>query len=1037
MMTHFAVAVRLLFLCLLSLSIISCSDKEDTPEIDHSFSAEFSSTDLSVEVSETATISYTITSAPDIAVGVSVQSAPEHGTLSIDEDTQVITFMVGEQTGSGQFTLLLVSQTQSSEFQFNYVVNPTTVTPDPGDGEEDCQQDPNDCDNEERNPYHIYLPSDYLTIFEDETVTFQIQRNYEPQDDIKESFYFNSVSIDGSVSDDKNSLTISANIGEEDTYGEIIAVTEHQGMINESKMYLIYYNKNRDLTSSETPVLATLQSELTLTAGATTNFEFDLYDPDSDRLSYRVIQAPSWISSHLHLVSNKLNVSLTAFGQYDSADNEMIIELSDAHNSSQKTFILTAPDTEVTNQPPDIYIENNIDLSLLVKLTGNETDLITTLTFAAKDGDNDKLSYQVQTSLDEYTYRLKAPYLYVYNNDVSALNHEQITIIANDGQYQSKLTYHLYIKDNFLTFLGGHANSAPLIDVASEVELLETDGLLVPFTITDLEQHDITRTLEFDDSRLQVIFENDNLAITALPNDTETDIATEIVLIATDAFGAQNRQTIAVTVLNNTPPNISFSDEVDLIEGATAEITVTIDDLEDGELPFSLNYDASKFAIVVEGNQLYVTALNIVEDFEGTIEVTAIDSFDESSTISIPANIRFTNNAPVITASATSVSLLPGENVQLTLSYVDPDADELTLFSTVDNSNLTYTYDPNTQILTLAVSAASPYEQNFTFSTSASDGFLTTFENIEVIVPIVPTPPELTISTYLSNVSEAANLIINYQVSDINGDNVTVSVTNPFPTQLTLVEQDGYIEVAVPDNVLVDTPLSFTISARDDSANMFTTSQTVSLNVMPVNDPPEITLSTNNLSLINDDVTSLPLSVVDIDDLALNVEVRTPTSAVVPPTIVVHGADVNSIRISGASKGTVVNNLDLLLRVSDGETYTEVPFVVSVALENEPPVFDDRVDLIQMYENSSLTFNITPTDPDTATDGDVVTVVSVTSDDESLLTIVGDPANPDQNTVTINTLDLTDPATVFISITATDGYVSVLKRVQVNIEVLP
>ncbi|MBU2882130.1 hypothetical protein KO525_05405 [Psychrosphaera sp. B3R10] len=1032
MMTHFVVAGRNLLLIFISMLVLACSDSNKTTTIDESFTVELDSTELTVEINSTALLNYLVVQETEFDINVAITSAPSHGTLAVDQTNKQISFMLGDQTGSGQFTLLFSSQTQTSEMTVNYVATPISTDPGTDDPDPDCTGSVDDCPLSELNPNLIYFPSNYITIFEGETVEIEIQRNYTDDDEVTEQFYFNSAVIKGQLSADKNSLIIEAFIGEEDTYGEIVAVTEKNGVVNESTMYMIYYNKNRDLETTHIPTLAVKDTTINVPTGQSTTLDYDLYDPDSDRIAYRIIKGPKWLTTHVNLTQTGIQITLYPIASFDIDDNEITVEISDAHNSSQTTFTLTSTGEVTIDEPPQIYLERNVDLSLLIKLQGVETDLIATLAFAAFDDLESNLEYSVIASDPAFSYRIDYPYVYVYSDDVTDLNHEQITIVASDGNFNSKLTYHLYIKNNFVEFLGGHPNSSPLIDVAQTIDVLETTGVLLPYAIADLELHDFTVTFEFDDSLLQVILENENLAITALPNETDDDIETTITLIATDEFGAQSSADINVVVKNNTPPVITYTNSIELVEGGTAEIQVDVTDAEEGTLPFALSYDTNKFAIVVEGSSLFVTALNVLEDYDGVIDVTAVDDFGELALVSIPAKIRFTNTAPVITAQYTEVSMLPGETLQMRLTYVDPDTDELNLFSTVNNSNLTYSYDPNTQILALAVSEDSPYEQEFIFSTSASDGFLSTFLNITVTVPIIPTPPELTVSAYLSNVSEGADLIINYRVFDINGDNIAITITNSFPNQLALTEQDGYIEVSVPDNVLVDTLLYFDITARDDSANAFVTTETVSLNVMPVNDPPVITLSENNLTLINDDIVSLPLSVVDIDNLSLSVEVRTPTSAIIPSQIVVHGADINSIRISGASKGSVIENAQLILRVYDDETYTEVPFVVSVILENEPPITNDTGSVL-MLQNSTFTFNITPSDPDSATDGDVVSVVSVESGDPELLVIVGDPNSPPTNTVTVTSLAVTEETDVFVSVTITDGYVSVLKRIRVNI----
>ena len=90
-------------------------------------------------------------------------------------------------------------------------------------------------------------------------------------------------------------MTLIAIDSEEDTYGEITAVTNVNGVLYESKMYVIYYNKNRDLATTEPPVVALLEHEIKIAPYASTVKLFDIYDPDSDRISYRI-----FVLSYLH-----------------------------------------------------------------------------------------------------------------------------------------------------------------------------------------------------------------------------------------------------------------------------------------------------------------------------------------------------------------------------------------------------------------------------------------------------------------------------------------------------------------------------------------------------------------------------------------------------------------------------------------------------------------------------------------------------------------------------------------------------------------
>lgn len=1039
-MTSFLHSRFYLLLTLLAVFLLAgCSSSESEEEVVDSFTVSLSTTEISVAAGNIVTINFSYDKTSDFLVTAELTAGPTGATVNVNNNTQSLIFTAGNVSSSGIFTVTFSSENQSISQDINYQV----TSDDDDNTDTDCEVT-EDCDTAAINPNILSFPTDYITIFEDESVEISLHRNYEMADDIEEAVYFNSHNIVGRVSEDKQSIILEATIGDEDTYGEIIAVTKQNGVENRRRMYLVYYNKNRDLTSSNTPVVALLDNQITYTPGQSSDFDFELYDSDSDRIAYRITNAPAWLDTHLHTTSDGMRMSLYPKSTFDSNDNVISLQLSDGFNTSTFEFEVQAPsaDVDYENTRPTMTIEPNVDLSLIKRLQGDETDLIATFAFAVTDAEEDRLDYDVLFSNSGYTFREAFPYIYVYSDDVSQLQHDQVTVVANDGSYQSKLTFHLYKKDNFLEFQGGSPNVAPVISSDTALTILETKTDRLAFSVVDMEAHEFNTGLTFSDSQIQAVIDNGEVVITALPITGDEDINAELTIWSEDSFGARREQIVTVTVEKNTPPDITIDTErLDLVEGFDVSFNLTVDDINEGILEPSFGFDESKVRIVNIDGVVTVTALNIVEDYEGIITISATDEFNATTTIELPVSIAFTNSAPIVTASETFINLLPGFSTDVSLSFADPEEDTVTYTLLVDDDNLNFLYDPDAESLTLSVENTTPYETILNFIITATDGFLTTTETITVRVPEEPRAPELTIQPYLPTVNEGGRVIINFETYDFNSDNVTVEILGDGLGDLTITEFDNAIQLDVPDNVLTTETYSFNLQATDDSIFAFTDIEFITFDVLPVNDPPIVELSASVLVLTNDDIVNFPMTVTDIDDSTHVVEIRSLTDVLPPDDIVIHAADVDTIQISGATKGTEVTNAPVVVRVYDNETYTDELLLVTVVLENEPPTFEEpgqeQIDLIQMLENSTLTFPISVFDPDNATDGDVVTITSVSSSDEGILTIVGDPDNPSQIDVTVTTGEVTENTELVVTLFATDGFDSVSKSVIINVQDVP
>lgn len=1042
--------VKVLAFLLFCLSLSGCGSSDDNNTdgpVQEAFSVTTSSTEFTLDILQSTALSYEVSRQGDtqFPVNVVVSNEPETGSVSINTDTQSIVYSAPEAATSGSFTLNFASATSTQQVTINYTVTELSAPI--------CDSD---CPVTETPEYIINFPTDYVTVFEDEEITIELKRNYEMSEDVLEEFFFNTSNISGRLSADKSSLIIRASQGEEDTYGEIKAVTRANGVIHESTMYLLYYNKNRDHSSLQTPVVAVANPTITVPQYGSTSINFDIYDGDSDRLSYRIVSAPFWTQSHINRVTAGYDLTVYAVNPVNTEDNQLVLEVSDGHNSSQLTFTIEVTNTDTPiNHRPELFIEQNVTVSLLQEMTGLAADETTQFAFAYNELDGEYVDLSFTSSSDLYSFRLAYPYIYVTKNSDDQIQHDQLTISANDGLYRSKLTFHLYTRNNFTEFLGGNENLAPLIDSAEEITVLETKNAVLPFTTSDFEGHQYTTRITFDDNYIQAIQIGNTISIDALLLEEDEDVVTQLIIWAEDEFGARRERQIDVTVAKNALPVISFDiEQINLVEGFGTEFELTVTDADQGPLEPTFEFNQNLLVVEYDTPTLNIRALEISADFSGELTISATDEFDATTTVNIPVtigNVDPFNQPPSLTIDQTSIESNPGDTTNLIVTVSDPEGDTLSTTITSNNSLLTYVYNNTTGQLAVTVDASSPWQQEFQLlvvvEETTSFGTRTVEQIITVTVPEQPVPPVITVGSYRSSIDEEEDdFIINFQIFDENGGQVVVTTNNVDPA-ITINQFDDYLEVTAPDNVLVTTNYSFLLVATDDTN--LTSSELIQFAVQPVNDAPAIYLPENNITLENDDPYNLLFTISDPDSSSHTIELRDINGNALPAAFTFNSSNIAisgtanvydaRVTLSGASKGTIVNNQQLVLRVYDpasgNNIFVDTTFTASIILVNDAPtvtISGQNTSLVQtqMLENQQQVINLQTND----VDGDSVTISNVTSDDEASLTIGNiDTSNLPQFTIRLDSTEVTSNTDVTVEIEFTDGFETVTQQIQVEV----
>jgi hypothetical protein len=1064
-------------LCLLVslLLLSSCSSDKET-NVDHTFSVDFSTEAFEVEAGKSFDIALQISKTGEFDVNFELSKEPESGAVSVTDELTLATYTAADTLGEGTFYLRFESDTMFVTHEIKYTVIESTDTNTDPDPTPDTPTTPTESTEE----YDIRFPSDYQTIFEHESITFDIKRNYEQADHIVETFHFNTHNVKGKISKDKTQITLTAEEGNEDTYGEIIAVTNVDGVIHESKMYVIYFNKNRDLTTEEVPVIALLDTEITITPYSTIHKAFGVYDRDSDRISYRILSAPSYVATHINKVESGFDLTIYTIDEIDASDNELVLEVSDAHNKDVYTFNLVQAQTSAAhkvtqqvkqspNTRPQIYIEENVAVSLIKKMDGTETGIVAELAFAYSDDDNDDIEISVSSSRDNYTFRIEEPYVYVMATDMSELEHDQITITASDGQFESKLTYHLYIPDNYLDFLGGNPNIAPFIDLPTTINLLETKTIEQFFNTEDFERHPFEIGVTYIDGESVASITDTILTITA--SSPEASFTTQVTVWLEDVFESRREHVIDVNIYKNTAPSLIVeTNDIQFIEQQNTSLSVGVDDIDQPELQPTFSFDETKLILDYVDGILTVSSVDLEEDYAGEIQVYVQDEFGETDSDIISVYVRYIspdNAPPVIVLEQESFSILPGECNSTLVTITDDDNDPLVLNSASSNALVTYEWDQDTGIISFCVDISSDFEQEYAITLTAFDGINLTEKNVTLVVPRSPAAPILEILPYSDEVDENEILTINYRISDLNGGDMVMSMSNVSPDIIVeistpvLLEDtnatadvfiyEGTITVTTPENVNTEQAYTFNVVARDD-ADLPSPGE-ISFTVVPVNNPPVLTIieqleDTEEdefvLVITNDFESELNYIIEDADSSTHEIEVRIQDFREDVYDFSVNYVD-QKLQLFGLSKravfdyvrginesvssGTESAEFDMEIRIEDDADFPAASYVTiptKFRFENEKPVIDSDDKIVMKGTRPIQTsVSLSLSDPD----GETVEILSVVNTSANIEIVNDLDSINTLNKVVVNGIATTDGEPTFITVVVSDGYESTAKQI--------
>jgi len=512
------------------------------------------------------------------------------------------------------------------------------------------------------------------------------------------------------------------------------------------------------------------------------------------------------------------------------------------------------------------------------------------------------------------------------------------------------------------------------------LSLTDVDGGIINISVTsgntDLipsSQIQITATdLAQIDGGYTILTSKDNVYPLSMNIQSASDQygETDIAILLTDSSGLEFTRNIHVNVLpvNDMPIISNITNQETIEDVPSAPISFTVNDLETVPESFSFSVHTSapsKIASVsIEGQSYSRTmivhpALNAVGALQ--ITVTVWDHQKGASQTSFGFNIIPVNDIPVINIPATAGGLEDHSTIiPWSLIEMDNDLLRITTISTneecvpdeniiVDGANVQQQNDT----FTLTTGAGEPSnlsliinplenqngEANIIMTITDSGGIPTMAKCLLYITPVNDPPTIAPIETQTTDEDMYA-FPIYIQMSDIDNATNDLSIT-AHSLNLTRVSDEGFLIEGQGDNTrLIITPQDnqngiapITVIVHDPEG--LTAATQFDLNILPVNDPPDITEIDDQITAINIPIDPIPFIIHDYETAASALELTAKPSI----NIDMHfsGTDENRL-LHITNPQTYIGLITIDIVVTDSEDLTgSTSFTLTITEHNDPP----------------------------------------------------------------------------------------------------
>ncbi|WP_162629300.1 cadherin repeat domain-containing protein, partial [Moritella yayanosii] len=804
-------------------------------------------------------------------------------------------------------------------------------------------------------------------------------------------------------------------------------------------------------------------------------------DLDGDNVTYSISSGND--NNYFEIKDDRSGVvTLTAAGETALANDALV--------DATYTLGVTANDgtTNSTEATADIKFDGINDAPVIDTNTGStQVENVaqagnTVATFIASDLDGDNVTYSISSGNDNNYFEIKDD-----RSGVVTLTAAGETALANDALVDATYTLGVTANDGTVNSTEATAdikfdgiNDAPVIDTntgSTQVEnVAQAGNTVATFIASDLDGDNVTYSISSGNDNNYFEIKDDRSGVVTLTAAGETALANDALVDATYTLGVTaNDGTVNSTEatadikfdgINDAPvidTNTGSTQVENVAQAGNTVATFIASDLDGDNVTYSISSgnDNNYFEIkddrsgVVTLTAAGETALanDALVDATYTLGVTANDGTVNSTEATADIKFDGINDAPVIdtnTGSTQVENVAQAGNTVATFIASDLDGDNVTYsISSGNDNNYFEIKDDRSGVVTLTAAGETALandalvDATYTLGVTANDGTVNSTEATADIkfdgindAPVIDTN---TGSTQVENVAQAGNTVATFIASDLDGDNVTYSISSGNDNNYFEIKDDrsGVVtltaagETALANDALVDATYTLGVTANDGTVN--STEATADIKFDGINDAPVIDTNTGstqveNVAQAGNTVATFIASDLDGDNVTYSIssgndnnyfEIKDDRSGVVTLTAAGETALANDALVDATYTLGVTAN--------DGTVNsTEATADIKFDGINDAPVIDTNTGSTQV-ENVAQAGNTVATFIASDLDGDNVTYSISSGNDNNYFEIKDDRSGVVTLTAAGETALANDAlvdATYTLGVTANDGTVN-------------
>ena len=787
------------------------------------------------------------------------------------------------------------------------------------------------------------------------------------------------------ISDNNISITIKpkANV-----YGDVnITLGAFDGDKNGTRTFTLHINSVNDIPTA-------MNFEKTINED--TNYSFSSLDPktiyldtndssqDSSKVYptiFQILTLPQ--QGRLHLGDG---VALSADENVSISSLSSLVYTPALNNHTDVTFNWRAYDGEAWTQTKTATIHiNPVDdaptLDALPNVTTLEDGTDSNITLNANDVEGNPITYTVSSSNPSIaTVAIVNGHLIVTQvangNGVATI---EVNATANGLTATQDFDMNVTAVDDAPTFTSQQGSYGVNEDSSAYSVIL---------TASDLENNSFTYHASASNDKVTLSLVDNNLTIT--PNANANGTTTIDVNVTQDSnttlYDAYSFD-VTINPVNDTPTiDTTFNDITINEDNGTTTYELNVSDIEGSDLNITVESNNTNILTVTPNwtnlvNQATWTDtlnpldfnLTTVANANGVVRITIhVDDSELNAIKTFDVNVTAVDDAPTLDALSNVTTLEDGTDSNITLTSNDVDGNPITYTVSSSNPSIATVAIVNGHLIVTQVANGNGVA---TIEVNATANGLTATRDFDMNVTAVDDAPVLTAITNPSTkLEDFQEFTLDLTAIDVDGDAYRFSVVSNTPTIATAtIDTNNTLHISSIANSFGNA--NFTIKVTQDSNSSLYDTQSITFNVLGVNDIPTITdISDLNKSEDSPD-SNVSFRVADVDKDNLNITVINNATNLLSTTLVgsstrtyseYNNKDINLILASVANRFGQAN---ITVNVKDANnTLASSNFLVNIpAVLDFPNISTEAISLNEDFNE----FNITLTNIDHTNAGSV------------------------------------------------------------------